>query len=214
MLQPVANISVNHSLSLAQKISPDEMYGLEPLVFLTKGAKVMLTMNLWPKIGLCNEATGKVVHIVYQTNDQPPDLPIAVIVKFDNYTGPSISETTSACVSICPVTVAVQLANGLHERQQLPLKLAWSMTIHKTQGLTLSKAWIDIGKSQKTPGKAYVASSRVKSLSSCVIEPVTYEQVTGLKSSSSLQYRLDEETRRDRLASATCLTYNASYCYR
>ena len=126
------------------------MYGLEPLLFLAKGAKVMLTMNLWPKIGLCNGATGKVVHIVYQTNHQPPDLPIAAIVKFDNYTGPSISDTTPACVPICPITVAVQLADALHERQQLPLKLAWSVTIHKSQGLTLSKAWIDIGKSEKT----------------------------------------------------------------
>ena len=58
-----------------------------------------------------------------------------------------------------PFTVAVQLADGLHEKWQLPLKLAWSMIIHTSQGLTLSKARIDIGKSEKTPRIAYVALS-------------------------------------------------------
>lgn len=81
-----------------------------------------------------------------------------------------------------------------------------------TREMEVFIAWIDIGNLKKTPGKAYVALSRVKWLSSCVIESMTYEQLTGLKSSSSLQYHLDEETRLDRLASATCLTYNASYC--
>ena len=37
----------------------------------------------------------------------------------------------------------------------------------------MSKAWIDIGKSEKTPGVSYVAISRVKTLSSCVVETMT-----------------------------------------
>ena len=55
---------------------------LEPVVFLAKGARVMLTMNLWASVGLCNGATGTVVDIIYQNNHQPPDLPIAVMVEF------------------------------------------------------------------------------------------------------------------------------------
>ena len=35
------------------------------------------------------------------------------------------------------------------ERQQLSLRLAWAMTIHKCQDLTLEKSWIDLGKSEK-----------------------------------------------------------------
>ena len=71
-------------------MTADDMSGLEPVVFLCKGAKVMLTMNLWPKVGLCNGATGEIVAIIYEDGQQPPDLPIAVIVKFDDYQGPSV----------------------------------------------------------------------------------------------------------------------------
>ena len=94
---------------------------------------------------------------------------------------------------ICPITVTSQSENGFQERQQLPLRLAWALTIHKSQGFTLPKAWIDIGKSERTAGVSYVAISRVKTLSSCVIEPMTYERLTGLKSSVNLQFRLQEE---------------------
>ena len=81
-------------------------------------------------------------------------------------------------------------------------RLAWAITIHKSQGLTLPKAWIDIGKSERTAGVSYVAISRVKSLASCVIQPMTYERLTSLKSSANLQYRLEEENRLDQLAHA------------
>ncbi len=134
------------------------MSGLEPVVFLAKGARVMLTMNLWSRIGLCNGATGTVVDIIYQNNHQPPDLPIAVIVGFENYRGPVFTENQPLCVPICPITVTSQTEIGFHERQQLPL------TIHKSQSLTLPKAWIDIGKSERTAGVSYVAISRVKTL--------------------------------------------------
>lgn len=48
--------------------------------------------------------------------------------------------------------------------QQFPLRLAWAATIHKSQGLTLDSALIDI-RAAREPGQAYVAVSRVKSLS-------------------------------------------------
>ncbi len=66
---------------------------LEPVVFLAKGARVMLTMNLWFNIGLYDGATGTVVDIIYQNNHQPPDLrTIAVIVELGNYRGPVFNE--------------------------------------------------------------------------------------------------------------------------
>lgn len=47
---------------------------------------------------------------------------------------------------------------------QIPLKAAWAITIHKAQGLTLENARIDLGAGAFAPGQAYVALSRVKSL--------------------------------------------------
>ena len=179
------------------------MSGLERVVFLAKAARVMLTMNLWASVGLCNGAAGTVVDIIYQNNHQPPDLPIAVIVEFKNYRGPDFNDNQPLCIPICPITVASQTEIGFHKKQQLPLRLAWALTIHKSQGLTLPKAWIDIGKSDRTARVSYVAIGRVKTLASCVIEPMTYEQLTSLKLSANLQYRLEEENRLDQLAQTT-----------
>ena len=50
-------------------------------------------------------------------------------------------------------------------RLQIPLKLAWAITIHKAQGLTLDKVVIDIGKKEFSAGLTFVACSRVCHLS-------------------------------------------------
>ena len=198
----IACVNARHSSNLAKKASPDEMAGLEPCIFLAKDAHVMLTMNLWTDVGLCNGATGTVIDFIYADNQQPPDLPEAVIVKFDNYKGPSISESISSCVPLCPITISSQTLDGLHERQQLPLKLA--ITIHKSQGLTLPKAWIDFGQTERTAGISYVAISRVRTLSSCIIESMTFERLKSIKKSATLKFRIEEEKRLNQLAEQTC----------
>jgi len=57
--------------------------------------------------------------------------------------------------TIVPVTMA--------EFRQIPLRLAWAVTIHKSQGLTYDEVVVDMGNRAFSPGQTYVALSRVKS---------------------------------------------------
>ena len=163
--EPIAAINAKHNNSTAAKLSSDDMGSLMPQLLLSRGAKVMLTRNLWTDAGLCNGAIGVVKDIVYNNACSPPVLPVAVVVQLDeSYIGPSIFTDSPRCVPIVPVTSNSDILGSSYERQQLPLKLAWSITIHKSQGLTLSKAWIDLGTTEKVAGLAYVALSRVRKL--------------------------------------------------
>ena len=50
------------------------------------------------------------------------------------------------------------------EFTQFPLRLAWAVTIHKSQGKTYERAIIDLGSGAFAPGQTYVALSRLTSL--------------------------------------------------
>lgn len=200
--QPIAEIKARHSSKYAAKLPVDEFSGLEPVVHLAKGANVMLTNNLWAAVGLCNGATGTLVDFIYQ-NEQPPCLPVATVVHFDDYSGPQFIDSMHNCIPIFPLTVSAFIAGQVHERQQLPLRLSWAITIHKSQGLTLQKVWIDLGKSEKVAGISYVAISRVRTLDSCIIEPMSLERLQSIKKGKNITYRLQEEERLQNLANCT-----------
>lgn len=62
--------------------------------------------------------------------------------------------------------------------KQFPIKLAWAITIHKSQGKTFDEITIDLGDRAFTHGQVYVALSRCTTLSGISLErPIRYDDI-------------------------------------
>ena len=94
-------ISALHSGGNAKNPKSDDAGGLDAVIFLARGAAVMLTSNLWQEVGLCNGATG-VVEDLLLNPDRPACLPIAALIHFSHYTGPAFLPTNLKTVPIPP----------------------------------------------------------------------------------------------------------------
>jgi hypothetical protein len=75
---------------------------------------------------------------------------------------------------------------------QLPLRLAWAITIHKSQGMSLDSAEIDLSRAF-TPGMGYVALSRVRSLDGVFLKGINN---TALAMHPQI-FSFDEQLKRD-----------------
>lgn len=62
-------------------------------------------------------------------------------------------------------------------RIQIPLIPAWSLTVHMSQGITVRKLCVDLGKDLFAPGQAYVGISRATSLNGLLIKSLDYSKI-------------------------------------
>lgn len=162
------------------------------MLCLAKGARVMLNSNLWVDVGLVNGAMGTIKAICY-LNSHPPDLPLAIMIHFDKYFGPTLHDSS---VPIVPIRRTWSAAGGQCSRLQLPLKLAWAVTIHKSQGLTLDKAVVNVGTKEFSSGLTFVACSRVRQLRDLLFNPpCTFQRLASLSNSKRLLERKAEDQR-------------------
>jgi ATP-dependent DNA helicase PIF1 len=138
---------------LVEKLDKDAPY--EPELTLKERAQVMLLVNQDPEAGLVNGSRGVV------TGFSPMDG--APLVKFLH--GPPFP------VKVMPHEWKSDADNEEDAvvRTQIPLRLAWGLTTHRSQGSTLDSALIDIGPSVFEYGQAYVALSRARSLDSVYV---------------------------------------------
>jgi ATP-dependent exoDNAse (exonuclease V) alpha subunit len=146
----------------------------EPVLELKVGAQVMFIKNDDSSTVKNPNGTGLLKRWVNGTIGTVVDLPSSggVVVEVDGETfdvGRSTWEKVryeideqfdEALGRVKEVLVAVPLA----EFQQIPLRLAWAVTVHKSQGQTYDEVVIDMGRGAFSPGQTYVALSRVRSL--------------------------------------------------
>ena len=145
---PLTELSKEEIDSHVLRLDNDANYSTH--LELCVGAQVMLLTNLDIEAGLVNGSRGVIIDFQMGTG-----LPI---VQFLHGEPKTIGYHSWESME-CPLVT----------RRQLPLRVAYAITIHKSQGATLDCALVDIGSSTFEFGQAYVALSRVRDLNSLYV---------------------------------------------
>jgi hypothetical protein len=175
---------------------PEQFYPNERSLTLKTGAQVMFLKNdISGKKQYYNGKIGK-VHRLHENS-------ITIKCEDGSYVDAERYEWKNVRFEVNPDTNEIE-EKVLGSFTQFPVKLAWAITIHKSQGLTFEKAIIDV-KNVFAAGQTYVALSRLKSLSGLVLSaPFSKEGIennqsvmdfdSGKKSKYEIVKNLNEES--------------------
>ena len=152
--------------------------------------------------------TPKVHAIIYEPGVKPPSLPAAVLVKFDQYTGPSYLSDVDKIVPICPIRREWHSQSKHHSRTMLPIMLGYSLSIHKLQGETVEKVILNLGPVEFATGLTLVGASRVRKYEDLAFSPYpNFERFQQIANSKGLKQRIYEDNRLKQLSVATLSKY-------
>ena len=189
--RPVLLVIASHTGgSAAENANTDEGGNLHKEIPISINARIMLRENLWVERSLFNGSMGTIRDIVWQEGaDYERDQPFALLIDFDDYdqSAPSFVTDPESGRVLVPIFHAKRdwVKGTVHcTRTQFPLTIAYAITIHKSQGLSVNRAVLNPGKKKDfAPGLTYVAISRVRSLPGIMFEePFDFNR---LKSSTS-----------------------------
>jgi hypothetical protein len=146
-------------------------YPVESALELKLGAQIMFIKNdisgkqqyFNGKIGVVSSLTDKEIEIDFRDGTKPFIL--------------EVHQWRNIKYELNPLTNEID-EKDVGEFIQYPIKLAWAITVHKSQGLTFEKAILDINRAF-APGQVYVALSRLKSLDGLVLtSPVQFTAIS------------------------------------
>ncbi|MDO4881370.1 MAG: AAA family ATPase [Capnocytophaga sp.] len=162
---------------------PENIYPIEQNLVLKVGTQVMFVKNdLNPEKRYYNGKIGEVIFL--SEKEIKVQLENGEIIDVDKYAWENVRYISNPKNN--EITTEV-----LGTFVQYPLRMAWAITVHKSQGLTFDKAILDIGK-VFAPGQAYVALSRLRSLDGLVLHSPMFNN--GLSTSEDvIQFSQNKE---------------------
>jgi hypothetical protein len=111
--QPIALIEAEHDTNKSEQKGTESARKLSAQLYLTLGAKVMLSWNVLQSVVLVNGAAGTLIDFIYEGGKNTPSLPFAIIIHFNEYQGPSFfNGKGSLCLQLQLLVILPVMTKG------------------------------------------------------------------------------------------------------